>query len=1191
MSIKDRLIQFVLRGKDELSPAARKSAEAMEALKQEADSLGKALDDAKGAQGLAKGLAATQRAVAQAETGLRQTEQQVVDLREALNKTPDAAGIQQSLKQAERDAARARKQLNGLQAELKDVEKASAAAGVDTRDLGNEQQRLANEVTKAKAALTANTTEVKALEREQAKASRTTAEHTSKVDAAREGMTSGAKRVLAFAAAYVSLNAAFGLVQRGLNLVGTGIRTMLRTGDDFELLDKRIASLMGSVAGGAQATAWIKKFAKETPLELMDVSEAFALLKSYGLDPMDGSLQSIVDKNEQLGGGMERLRGISSALGQAYAKQKLQTEEILQLVERGVPVWGLLEKVTGKNAAQLQDLATKGRLGRDVIAALIAEIGRSAEGAAADNMGTLTGLVSNLSDVWQDFLGRIAESGALDYAKEQLKGLADYIEEMDKDGRLDKLAESLSSTFKRGAEAVKNLFNRLTEIDFSKLADDSAKWLDQFSNDLDSVTAKIGAAFKPLRTIYSWLRTAADAAFKPLMTGFNALMAIAGVAADVVKGIASDLEQAFTDAGDAAENAGKKTEEQWNKVEQSVIDARKEVEDLATASAAANFKIISVGHALTSIKFAETAAELQLIKVALQEAFDKKVIDQADYEQSLNALASRLEVVKAATDGQTDAAKDNAAAIAALKTQQRELLAEYLKTKGPLDEYEKQHNALAAQIAALTKVSGAAAVSVTNLQEAQDALSTAKTVAEFKALQGAFFAAYQRGELTYAQFEQLHNAASTSMSKVGAAAGQAAASVGNLDDALGDLAKVQAAISSAKTDVDINKINAALRKLYDNGTITAEQYNAEIQKSADRQKELKAAVSDGAKAQSEKNKADKEALVTSEQLRRESGKRMEAERKAGDQAMQDWRKGSEEAKQDMTAMGDFFGGVVSRAREPLAELSEAALAAYDKLSGISTADIKLDTSSLEATTLSLERATDALDAMKAASNGVGMSGFGTWQTQTLVRSQQLQVQYLAEKQALLGLLDGYEGGTLVGKAFVDQAGAARNSMKLLNDSDLRTLEGAIDAAKQQMEQLGQSTRSTLEGLQSELLQLKGTEAEIERARFESRRRDIQAQQAQARQAGDSDAARNLREALAMLDEVESATTAKRNQAEQQKRADEVKAAQPAPAAPAGPATVIRLESARGRSAEVSVRSDADKTNLLGILEDAGLRSI
>ena len=54
---------------------------------------------------------------------------------------------------------------------------------------------------------------------------------------------------------------------------------------------------------------------------------------------MDGSMQAIVDQASKLGGGMERLNGISLAVGQAWAKQKLQGEEILQLVEHGVPVW------------------------------------------------------------------------------------------------------------------------------------------------------------------------------------------------------------------------------------------------------------------------------------------------------------------------------------------------------------------------------------------------------------------------------------------------------------------------------------------------------------------------------------------------------------------------------------------------------------------------------------------------------------------------------------------------------------------------------------------------------------------------------------------------------------------------------------------------------------------------------------
>jgi len=66
------------------------------------------------------------------------------------------------------------------------------------------------------------------------------------------------------------------------------------------------------------------------------------------------------------------------------------------------------------------------------------------------------------------------------------------------------------------------------------------------------------------------------------------------------------------------------------------------------------------------------------------------------------------------------------------------------------------------------------------------------------------------------------------------------------------------------------------------------------------------------------------------------------------------------------------------------------------------------------------------------------------------------------------------------------------------------------------------------------------------------------------------------------------SAAKRQQADQQKRAEEVaKATPPVTAA----AKVIRLETARGKAVEVAVNSAADETNLLSILEEAGLRSI
>ncbi|MGB1270902.1 MAG: tape measure protein [Endozoicomonas sp.] len=214
-------------------------------------------------------------------------------------------------------------------------------AGLSNRKLAQQQQRVSNELKETSAAYQkANT---------KAKAASKTFRNSGLKQAARDAdKASGSLSRLSQRFA--------GLVSAGLGLyaIKRGIEGILSTGDKFERLNVQLEAIMGSMEEGERALAWIKDFTRNTPFQLEEVSEAFVRLKAFGLDPMDGSMQAIVDQASKLGGGMERLNGISLAVGQAWAKQKLHGEEILQLVERGVPVWEMLEKVTGKNVQELQ---------------------------------------------------------------------------------------------------------------------------------------------------------------------------------------------------------------------------------------------------------------------------------------------------------------------------------------------------------------------------------------------------------------------------------------------------------------------------------------------------------------------------------------------------------------------------------------------------------------------------------------------------------------------------------------------------------------------------------------------------------------------------------------------------------------------------------------------------------------------
>ncbi|NNT92297.1 phage tail length tape measure family protein [Stutzerimonas nitrititolerans] len=1084
MSIKDRLIQFVLRGKDELSPAAETSSAALDALRQEAEQLGQALDKAKEAQGLAQALRQTERAVEQTERSLVQADLQIRELRDALNKSPEGAGLQQSLKEAEREARKLQRGLDTLRTSLGDQQQAAKAAGIDTDNLGDEHKRLAAETDKAKKALADNNTQLKAAQREQNAAARATAEHSSRIDAARESMSRGAKQVLAFAAAYVSLNAAFGLVQRGLSLVAQGIRAVATSGSEEQ---QALGQLEAALASTGRQAEFTTKQLQEMADQLEDrsmlnaepIQSAQARLLSYtdvAATEFPRAMQIIIDQQQRLGISVEQSAEI---VGRALQSP---SEAIATLGRQGF-------KLEDGQKRLLKQLEATGKTAE--AQAIIMDMLTEAYGgsAAAAKLGTFEGLLKTIGKQIGDFTKRVKNAGAFEFMQRKLLELSDYLDEMANDGRLDRLAQGLSDAFVQGAEWVEGFIRQLAGVDFKKLTDDSAAWLSSFGTHLDEASARLKLFVAPFRTLFNGL-TAGLSGFAALIT--SKMSEILGAVGKVAEYLPSMLG--------------------GEKLRAAVADARGVLDGLT-------------------------------------EGFREQV--EQDGKDIAAAWSTTTETVKTKAAEQTAAIKQEAD-----------------------DQFEH------------------IVQRVTDMNNALAQIDAAEGAAQLKQLGEEMYKAYQRGDLSQQQFASGMAIVHARLKDLGSAAGGAAGFVSDLEDKLGDLSKVQAAISNAKTDVDINNIRTALKKLYGDGQITAAQYNEELKKAADRQRELKGAIDDGAAAQAKKNAADKEAIKTSADLRVESGKRMEAERRAGDQAMQDRRRGSEEAQRDMGAMEDFFGGVMTRAREPLAAMSDAALEAFDRLNGLSTANIEMDTSSLDATTSSLRRATEALDEMQAAANTVGMSSIGKWMTQTALQSQQLQIQFLGQKARLQSLMEGYEDGSITVQQFVRRASSARHAMSLLNDSDLRTLESAIQAAKDRMEQMANSTRSTLEGLQDELDNLQGRTEDIERRRFASRRRELEAQMAEANAQGDSQAVANAARALGMLRQIESETAQQRQREEQQKRIDAQQ--QPQGAAPQqaqAPGKVIRLEVPGRQAVDVAVRSEADETKLLGVLESAGLRSL
>ena len=244
-------------------------------------------------------------------------------------------------------------------------------------------------------------------------------------------------------------------VALGLREAARGVGSILEVGDAAEKTRIKLEALYGSAEAGNKAFDELKTLAEDNGQAFQQTIDAAAKLKGFGIEPLNGSLQSLIDQNAKLGGSQETLNGIILAVGQAWAKQKLQGEEILQLVERGVPVWDLLSKATGKNVQELQKLSEQGELGRDVIAALLNEIGKSAEGQAARGLSTLSGLVTQAKNAFANFLQEVSDAGVLDYFKGQLSALNEEVKRLASDGTLRDYAVSVRNAIVGTAEAIK----------------------------------------------------------------------------------------------------------------------------------------------------------------------------------------------------------------------------------------------------------------------------------------------------------------------------------------------------------------------------------------------------------------------------------------------------------------------------------------------------------------------------------------------------------------------------------------------------------------------------------------------------------------------------------------------------------------------------------------------------------------
>lgn len=185
----------------------------------------------------------------------------------------------------------------------------------------------------------------------------------------------------------------------------------IRTAMEFEKLETSLVALTGSTKAGADEFQRLQTFSARTPFQLKDLLKATQTMMGFSLSSEEAfsSLKMIADIAAITGGNMQ---GISLAFGQTAATGKLMGDNLMQLIDNGVPVIQMLADSMGVAEGEIKKLASESKISFDALVKAFRDAteqgGKFYKGAERQSQ-TLSGAFSTLRDNFDIFLGRAGE--------------------------------------------------------------------------------------------------------------------------------------------------------------------------------------------------------------------------------------------------------------------------------------------------------------------------------------------------------------------------------------------------------------------------------------------------------------------------------------------------------------------------------------------------------------------------------------------------------------------------------------------------------------------------------------------------------------------------------------------------------------------------------------------------------------
>ena len=220
-----------------------------------------------------------------------------------------------------------------------------------------------------------------------------------KLDRSNSSLRNTGRAAKSASAGVATLTKAFAPLLAAVSVLGSARFIFFKTAE-LQTQRKSLEVLTGSLTKTNEIIKELQEFGAVTPFTSSELIEQTKRLKAFGFET-----EELVDTTKRLsdvaGATGADLTGIATAFGQIRAKGKLQQEENLQLLERGVDITTELKRITGLQGDAFEKAQRQGKIGADLVNQALINLtnegGAFFKGASAQ-ADTLNGKLSTLQD-------------------------------------------------------------------------------------------------------------------------------------------------------------------------------------------------------------------------------------------------------------------------------------------------------------------------------------------------------------------------------------------------------------------------------------------------------------------------------------------------------------------------------------------------------------------------------------------------------------------------------------------------------------------------------------------------------------------------------------------------------------------------------------------------------------------------